>query len=54
MDESRWHITYQPVKTNHLLHLLVTMFTCGLWFPVWMIVWFVNAGKTEPVWTRNV
>jgi hypothetical protein len=23
---------------NHILHLLLTMFTCGLWAPVWLII----------------
>lgn len=24
--------------TNHVLHVLVSIFTCGLWLPVWLIV----------------
>lgn len=23
---------------NHLLHLVITIFTCGLWLPVWVIL----------------
>ncbi len=27
-----------PLRTNqHILHLLLTVFTCGLWLPVWII-----------------
>jgi hypothetical protein len=27
-----------PLTTNqHILHLLVTVFTCGLWAPIWII-----------------
>jgi hypothetical protein len=30
-------------KTNHILHLLLTLVTCGLWGIVWMIVAASNA-----------
>lgn len=23
--------------TNHILHLLLTFITCGLWFPMWFL-----------------
>jgi hypothetical protein len=25
-------------KVNHVLHLLISIFLCGLWLPVWLIV----------------
>lgn len=25
-------------KPNHILHLLLSLFLCGLWFPVWLII----------------
>lgn len=28
---------YQP-GANHLLHLVLTLLTCGLWLPVWFLV----------------
>lgn len=29
----------EPLRTNqHILHLLLTVFTCGLWLPVWIIL----------------
>lgn len=31
--------------TNHLLHLVLTLLTCGLWIPVWIIVAIINAGN---------
>lgn len=40
-----------PVDTNHTFHLLLTVFTCGLWLPVWLIVWAVNAGRRKRVLT---
>lgn len=24
-------------KCSHLIHALVTLFLCGLWFPVWLV-----------------
>ena len=41
---------------NHVLHLLLTIFTCGLWLPVWIIVTIASAagdgrmsGKTAAI-----
>lgn len=30
-------VTYVPVRTSHTFHLLMTVFTCGLWG---LFVWF--------------
>lgn len=30
-------------RTNHILHLLLTIFTGGIWFWVWMLVTISNA-----------
>ena len=32
-------------STNHGLHLLLTVLTCGLWLPVWIIAAIVNGGR---------
>lgn len=34
-------------RTNHILHLLLTVFTLGLWGIVWIIVAAVNAGSGQ-------
>ncbi len=31
--------------TNHGLHLILTLLTCGLWLPVWIILVIVNGGR---------
>lgn len=31
--------------TNHGLHLVLTLLTCGLWLPVWIIMVIVNGGR---------
>jgi hypothetical protein len=52
-DGQQWHMQPAPVVINniiaapqpmmvtggcnHLLHLLLTMFTCGMWLPIWLI-----------------
>ncbi|WP_078344726.1 DUF2510 domain-containing protein [Mycobacteroides chelonae] len=28
---------------NHLLHLILTLLTCGLWIPVWIIIAIISA-----------
>lgn len=41
-------VQYVPAYTNHLLHLVLTLVTLGLWFPVWVIVWLVNHNRVVP------
>jgi hypothetical protein len=31
--------------TNHGLHLVLTLLTCGMWLPVWIIIAIVNGGR---------
>jgi hypothetical protein len=33
--------------TKHGLHALITLFTCGMWAPVWFIIWLVSPKKTK-------
>ena len=33
----------QPFQTNHVLHLLLTVLTFGLWAPVWAFIAWRNA-----------
>lgn len=30
---------------NHALHLILTLLTCGMWLPVWVIVTVVTSGR---------
>lgn len=34
-------------KPNHILHLLLTVFTVGLWLPVWLLVAIVSGEKRK-------
>jgi hypothetical protein len=43
--------TYQPVETNHLLHLVLSLVTCGFWLPVWGLVAVINHGRTKRLTT---
>lgn len=29
-------------RCNHVLHFALTLFTCGLWAPVWFVAWLVS------------
>ena len=29
-------------KTSHLLHFFLSLFTIGLWLPIWLLVALVN------------
>jgi len=41
--------TPQPIVvsagTNHALHLILTLLTCGMWLPVWIIVAIAGSGS---------
>lgn len=32
--------------TNHVLHLIISLVSCGLWLFVWPILWYLNQRKT--------
>ena len=36
---------YEP---PHLGHLLLTLVTCGLWLPVWIVHMMANVRSSEP------
>jgi hypothetical protein len=38
---------------NHVLHLLATVFLCGLWLPVWILI-AVSGGETRRVLSVDV
>jgi hypothetical protein len=35
------------IVTNHVLHLILTILTCGLWGVVWLIVWAINSNRNQ-------
>lgn len=43
-----WMTQYVPVKTSHILHLLLTLLTFGFWSPVWFILALYNHNRTVP------
>ncbi len=34
---------------NHALHLILTIFTCGLWLPIWLIIALINPRNVRAV-----
>jgi hypothetical protein len=39
------HYQYVPARTSHILHLILTCMTLGLWSPVWFLVWLHNHNR---------
>ena len=35
--------------TNHGLHLLLTLLTCGLWLPIWLIIAIFGGGRSVAI-----
>jgi hypothetical protein len=40
--------TMVPAKTNHVLHLILTLISCGMWSPIWLIVALYNVNRMVP------
>lgn len=40
-------VSYVPRRTNHLLHLILTLATCGLWAFVWITITIINKAVPE-------
>lgn len=40
---------YVAAGPNHALHAVLTLFTCGMWLPIWIIVAIVDAGQSPVV-----
>lgn len=36
--------------TSHLLHLILSIVTCGLWIPVWILLAMFAGQKSRSVW----
>lgn len=45
-------VTYSKKKTNHVLHLLLSIVTVGVWIPVWIVIAVVNSMRKEKSVTR--
>ncbi|QGH78038.1 hypothetical protein SEA_LONEWOLF_37 [Mycobacterium phage LoneWolf] len=42
--------TVMPVRTNHAMHLMLSVISCGLWLPVWIVMAMVNSSRTRKVY----
>jgi hypothetical protein len=36
-------------RINHGLHLVLTILTCGMWLPVWILVAIVDSGSSVAI-----
>ena len=54
-----WYAMSQPVgvvaspPTDHLLHLVLTILTCGMWLPVWMFLAIFGSRKVSVIDNRG-
>ncbi|QGJ88789.1 membrane protein [Mycobacterium phage Yecey3] len=42
--------TVMPVRTNHAMHLMLSVISCGLWLPVWIFVAMINSSRTRKIY----
>jgi hypothetical protein len=45
-------VTSVPVPTSHTFYLLMCLFTCGFWAPVWLVVAILNRMSKRKQVTR--
>ena len=45
-------VAYVPHQTHPLFHLVMTVITCGLWLPVWLVTAIIQAVTKRRVVTR--
>ena len=48
-----YQVTTVPRETNHILHLILTMISCGLWAPVWIAMAIINAATNKKITTQT-
>jgi hypothetical protein len=48
-----YQVSKAPVQTNHVLHLILTLVTCGFWAPVWLIMAIINANMDKTTTTQT-
>ena len=34
-------------KPNHVLHVLLSVFTLGIWLPIWLLIGLFGSGKPQ-------
>lgn len=49
MNEKLFLLETQKKKTNHILHLILTVLTCGLWLLVWGLVMKSNDSHNKKI-----
>ena len=49
----RKSVTHQTRNCPHLFHLVMTLITCGIWFPIWFIDALIKASVKEKVTTYH-
>lgn len=47
--------TRHTVETNHLAHAVITLFLCGCWFPIWLLIDVSHSSQNAQLpWRCNV
>jgi hypothetical protein len=41
---------WRGAPVNHILHLLLSVFTCGLWLPVWLLIMMFGGTKQQHIY----
>ena len=45
LDLDKMQREYEKLKTNHVLHAIISIFSIGLWLLVWIIIGVSNSNK---------
>lgn len=49
--QTPWNATLvRGPRINHILHLILTLVTCGLWAPIWLLGWLWLRRTRLTIW----
>lgn len=45
-----WAVLASGQRVNHILHAILSLFLCGLWLPVWLLVGLTSGERRRTYW----
>lgn len=49
-----WVVLASGQRANHVLHAILSLFLCGLWLPVWLLVATTSGEKRRTYWVDEL
>lgn len=49
-----WVVLASGQRANHVLHAILSLFLCGLWLPVWLVVGLTSGERRRTYWVDEL